>query len=72
MRYIAVQPIKHEGKRAEPGEAVEMTAAQAAPLLASGALQADRKAAVDKAAAEKAAADKAAADKAAADKDSKI
>lgn len=45
MRYIALQPIKHDGKRTEPGEYVEMTQAQAAPLLASGALQATRKAA---------------------------
>ena len=37
--YTVKSPIKHGGQRVMPDETVEMTAKQAAPLLASGDIE---------------------------------
>ena len=42
-KFTAIEPVKHDGRRHEPGSALEMTQAHAAPLLALGAIEPERK-----------------------------
>lgn len=52
MKYVVVHPIRRSGKRIEPGTQVNMTEADAAALVAVGALLLDSGAADAKAAAD--------------------
>lgn len=42
-KFTAIQPVKHNGRRYEPDATLELTQAQAAPLLALGAIEPERK-----------------------------
>jgi hypothetical protein len=48
-KFVAVEPIEHDGVRHEPGQSIELSDEQAAPLLQLGhiALPASKKAAAD-------------------------
>ena len=38
-KFIALEPVKHDGKRYEPGESLTLKADEAKALLASGAIE---------------------------------
>ncbi len=42
-KFTAIEPVKHNGRRYEPDDTLELTQAHAAPLLALGAIEPERK-----------------------------